>query len=127
MKTPVSFIIVRFSRGETLDINQLVRDAVENLSIKGKKIILDVDLLFHDAEYTQEEYADSMEWGHSAYQDALDMALLAGVKRLGLFHLNSERTDAKMDEIVGHCRRMIAERKSELECFGVGADMSFEV
>jgi phosphoribosyl 1,2-cyclic phosphodiesterase len=88
---------------------------------------VDVDLLFHDAEYTQEEYSDSIEWGHSTYQDALEMALLAGVKRLGLFHINSERTDAKMDEIVGHCRRMISDRKSEMECFGVGVDMTFEV
>ena len=85
------------------------------------------DLLFHDAEYTPEEYEESIEWGHSTYTDALDMALEAGVKRFGLFHLNSERTDADMDRIVDHCRDMIKQRGAVTDCFAVGRDMAFEV
>jgi phosphoribosyl 1,2-cyclic phosphodiesterase len=85
------------------------------------------DLMFHDAEYTPEEYQESIEWGHSTYADAMEMALKARVRRLGLFHLNRERTDAQMDQIVDICRREIADRKSRMECFAVGTDMTFEV
>ena len=86
-----------------------------------------VDLIFHDAEYTPEEYRESIQWGHSTYTDALKMVLAAGAKRFGLFHLNSERTDADMDRIVDHCRDIINQRGAEMDCFAVGQDMTFEV
>ena len=85
------------------------------------------DLLIHDAEYTPEEYKKFVDWGHSVYTDALELAIEAGVKKLGLFHLNQERTDAQMDDIVRDCRQRIANRGSELECVGVAGDMEFEV
>ncbi len=87
----------------------------------------DADLMFHDAEYTPEEYKKCIEWGHSAYTDTLEMAMTAGVRRLGLFHLNRERTDADMDRIVDHCRQIIEQRNAGMECFAVAMDMSFEV
>lgn len=83
------------------------------------------DLLFHDAEYTDEEYRLTREWGHSRYREALDLALEAEVRQFGLFHLNQERTDAKMDVIVAACRDIIAERGRTLECMGVSTDMEF--
>ncbi|MDA3897162.1 MAG: MBL fold metallo-hydrolase [Desulfobacteraceae bacterium] len=85
------------------------------------------DLMFHDAEYTPDEYKECIEWGHSSYADALDMALTARVKKLGLFHLNRERTDADMDRIVDHCRQIIEQKNAAMECFGVAMDMTFEV
>lgn len=85
------------------------------------------DLLFHDAEYTPDEYKECIEWGHSSYIDALDMALAAGVKRLGLFHLNRERTDAGMDQIVDHCQQIIDQKNVAMDCFAVGMDMTFEI
>ena len=85
------------------------------------------DLLLHDAEYTPQEYKLLIEWGHSSYLDVLEMAFRAGVKRLGLFHLNQERTDREVDEMVEACHRVIAERGSKMECFAVSSDMTFEV
>ncbi len=85
------------------------------------------DLLFHDAEYTGEEYKKFKTWGHSDYHDALNLAIRAGVGQFGLYHLNQDRTDAQMDRIVADCRRIVAEHGSPLECFGVAADMEFEL
>jgi len=87
----------------------------------------ETDLLIHDAEYTPREYKTFVDWGHSVYTDALDLALKAGVKKLGLFHLNQERTDRQMDDIVQDCRTRIADRGSNLECVGVTCDMEFEL
>lgn len=85
------------------------------------------DLLFHDAEYTPQEYEQQILWGHSAYTDALDLALEAGVRRLGLFHLNQERTDEQMDAIVNDCQQRISDRGKSMDCFAVGTDMTFSL
>ena len=85
------------------------------------------DLLFHDAEYTPEEYESKVLWGHSAYTEAVDLAIKAGVKKLGLFHLNQERVDDEVDRIVDQSRHMISSAGHQLECFAVAADMTFEL
>lgn len=85
------------------------------------------DLLIHDAEYTPEEYKTYLDWGHSNYTDTLDLAQKAAVKKLGLFHLNQERTDKEMDQIVKDCRRRITANGSDLDCVGVAGDMVFEL
>jgi phosphoribosyl 1,2-cyclic phosphodiesterase len=85
------------------------------------------DLLIHDAEYTTDEYENKIEWGHSTYMDALDLAVKAGTRSLGLFHINQDRTDSEMDRIEEACLQTIKEKKYDLECFAVAWDMTFEV
>jgi phosphoribosyl 1,2-cyclic phosphodiesterase len=85
----------------------------------------DADLLLHDAEYTAEEYQQYKEWGHSTYTEVIDLALGSRVKKLGLFHLNQDRTDRQMDKIVKDCRKRISENGFLLECFAVASDMTF--
>jgi ribonuclease BN (tRNA processing enzyme) len=89
--------------------------------------IQDADLLLHDAEYTPEEYKLYREFGHSSYVDVVNLALEAGVKKLGLFHLNQDRTDQDMDGIVETCRKIIANRGRTMECFAAGVDMTFDL
>ncbi|MBI9087757.1 MAG: MBL fold metallo-hydrolase [Desulfobacterium sp.] len=85
----------------------------------------DADLLFHDAEFTPDEYPQRIGWGHSIYTEALELAMEAGVKRLGLFHLNQDRTDKEMDRIQADCRSRIKANNSGLDCFAVACDMEF--
>ena len=85
------------------------------------------DLLIHDAEYTPKEYETTIEWGHSVFTRTLDLALEAGVGKLGLFHINQERTDQDMDAIVETCKQIISEHGSELDCFAVASDMTFNL
>jgi len=80
------------------------------------------DFLIHDSEYNEKEYTYTKSWGHSVYTDALKLALEAGVKRFGLYHHNQDRSDEGLDEIVAHCRGIIAGEKSDLECFAVTQD-----
>ncbi|KWT83452.1 MBL fold metallo-hydrolase [Candidatus Magnetominusculus xianensis] len=77
------------------------------------------DLLMHDSEYVEEEYEAKRTWGHSIYNDALRLAMESGVKSFGLYHHNQNRTDDAQDAIVGECQRIIAEKKSALNCFAV--------
>ncbi|HEY6953414.1 MAG TPA: MBL fold metallo-hydrolase [Bacteroidota bacterium] len=87
----------------------------------------DADLLFHDAQYTEEEYAATRGWGHSTYADAVDLALDAGVKRLGLFHHDPARTDDDLDRNVDECRERIRKAGGGLECFGCAEGTEMEV
>ena len=78
-----------------------------------------MDLLIHDAEFTEEEYRSTRTWGHTVYTDALQLALEAKVQRFGLFHHNQERSDSALEGLLENCRRIIAERGESLECFAL--------
>jgi len=62
------------------------------------------DLLIQDAQYTPEEYETRKGWGHSTYQQAVDIAIEAGVKRLRLFHHDPEHDDRTMVGIAQKAR-----------------------
>jgi phosphoribosyl 1,2-cyclic phosphodiesterase len=67
----------------------------------GYAIAQGVDLLIHDAQYSHDEYATHVGWGHSSLRHALDFAALADVERLILFHHDPSHTDADLDRLVG--------------------------
>ena len=87
----------------------------------------DADLLIHDAQYTETEYKWTKSWGHSTYQDAVDLALDAGVKRLGLYHHDPDRTDEQIDRFTDRCREYILKKGSSLECFACADGMELKV
>lgn len=80
-----------------------------------------VDVLFHDAMFTDEEYPRVEGWGHSTFNQAVKLAEDAGVKRLYFFHHAPERTDADLLRILDECRADVERRGSGLE-LGVAAE-----
>ncbi len=92
-----------------------------------RKFCEGADLLIHDAEYTEEEYGATIQWGHSVYTTALNLAADAGVKQFGLFHLNQRRTDMQVDQMVDKCREILYKRGLDLDCFAVGSNMTFSL
>ncbi len=52
-----------------------------------------VDLLIHDAHYTDAQYQRCTGWGHSSYSQAMDFALDAQVKQLILTHHHPDHDD----------------------------------
>jgi hypothetical protein len=55
------------------------------------------------------------------------LARQAEVKKLGMFHLNQERTDRQMDDMVNICRQHFADKGLKIKCVGVATDMMFEL
>lgn len=53
----------------------------------------DADLLVHDAQFTAEELKNRRGWGHSSFDQAMQFAEMAGVKRLVLTHHDPEHDD----------------------------------
>jgi len=60
----------------------------------------DCDVLFHDAQYTDEELGGRECFGHASAGYALGLAEAAGAKRLLLYHHDPPRTDEEIDAIV---------------------------
>jgi len=77
------------------------------------------DLLVHDADFTPAEYERRRTWGHSTWEQALELALKAEVRELGLFHHNQDRSDSGIDRIVAECSRRARKAGSRLKCFAV--------
>jgi len=51
------------------------------------------DLLVHDAQYTDDELQTHRGWGHSSFDQAMQVAEMAGVKRLVMTHHDPEHDD----------------------------------
>ena len=62
------------------------------------------DLLVHDAQYTAEELEKRRGWGHSSFDQAMQVAEMAGVKRLALTHHDPEHDDEFLQRIENLCR-----------------------
>jgi len=78
-----------------------------------------VDLLIHDAQYNDDEYARSTRgWGHSTYSRAALIAAAAGVQRFVTFHHDPDHDDREIDRSVRHCRRLMRERRARVWCAG---------
>lgn len=85
------------------------------------------DLLFHDAQFTEEEYKTRKGWGHSNYKDVFEFALKTNVKRLGFFHHDPDRTDEELDKIVEFYSRRAKDLSSNIQVFAVAEGMEFEL
>ena len=62
--------------------------------ISGASIAAGSDVLFHDAQYSAEEYVDRVGWGHSSVEHAVAFNHAAGGGRLFLFHHEPQHGDA---------------------------------
>jgi phosphoribosyl 1,2-cyclic phosphodiesterase len=70
----------------------------------------DVDVLIHDAMFTDEEYESRADWGHSTFSQTVELAHEAGAKKVLFFHHDPCRTDQELSEIVDFHRADAAAR-----------------
>ncbi len=63
----------------------------------GYDLAAGVDLLIHDAQYDDLEYADHVGWGHSSVSHAVAVAHLAGARQLVAFHHDPAHDDRWLD------------------------------
>jgi phosphoribosyl 1,2-cyclic phosphodiesterase len=62
-------------------------------------LVRGVDLLIHDSQYTQDEFALKYNWGHCTVEYAVWLAIHAKVGKLALFHHDPTRSDEALDAL----------------------------
>ena len=84
-------------------------------------------VLIHDSTYTRDEYANHKGWGHSTADDALELAIEAGVELLVLFHHKPERSDEEIDQQLDLLRASARARGAKLRIEAAAEGMSLTV
>jgi ribonuclease BN (tRNA processing enzyme) len=67
--------------------------------VSGYQIAHHADLLYHDGQYTRDEYATRQGWGHSSMEDTLAFASTSNIKHLIIGHHDPGRTDFQINEL----------------------------
>ena len=67
--------------------------------ISGFELARGASLLFHDAQYTDDEYPSHVGWGHSSLSAALTFARRVGAQRTVLFHHDPLHSDDVLDRL----------------------------
>jgi phosphoribosyl 1,2-cyclic phosphodiesterase len=73
------------------------------------------DILFLDAQYTDEEYQQHIGWGHGSLTTSVDLAVDANVGQLLLFHHDPNHDDDMIDKMVDRARELVRERRSKMK------------
>ena len=83
------------------------------------------DLLAHDAMYNMDELPAKKGWGHSAVQEACDLAIAAHVRHLVLTHHAPERDDTAIDVLQKKARKQLASHA--ISCTAAYEGLEFEL
>lgn len=75
-----------------------------------------VDLLIHDSTYNRKEYVTHRDWGHSAFEEVVELAIRERVKKLVLFHHHPDVPDRELEGRLERCRQIVRRHRSLLQC-----------
>jgi len=73
---------------------------VEPEWISGHAVAQGVDVLFHDSQYTEEEYPQRIGWGHSSTMHVVTFAQICEARQLVMFHHDPMHTDDQLEAIL---------------------------
>ncbi|MGH9187384.1 MAG: MBL fold metallo-hydrolase [Acidimicrobiales bacterium] len=68
--------------------------------ISGFVVADGADVLLHDSQYSEDEYADHVGWGHSSIEHVVTLARKADVGQLVLFHHDPAHDDEDLDRLL---------------------------
>lgn len=71
----------------------------------GFDVAQGADLLYHDGQYTTEEYAARRGWGHSSFSDALAFAAVTDVQHLLIGHHDPFHTDSQLNNMQAELKK----------------------
>ena len=97
--------------------NELVAGAYEvadDWAEQFREFVRGSDVLIHDAMFTAEEYQNRIGWGHSTFDQVVELALSTDVRRLFFFHHSPERSDEELEAILDEKREFASAQGSSL-------------
>ena len=94
-----------------------------NGDVSGLAIARGADLLFHDAQYTADEYRTRVGWGHSALPDFARFVQLAEPRQVLMFHHDPAHGDEMVDEMLHEARELSGRADLDIGREGFEADL----
>lgn len=67
--------------------------------------VKNADLMIYDGTYTDDEFPQFWNFGHSTWEEGVRLAKTASVKRYCVFHHRPSRNDDAMDAIAANCKK----------------------
>ncbi len=64
-----------------------------------REFVSGADVLIHDGQYTAEQYKQRVGWGHSSWQEVVELVKDLNIRELYLMHHDPDNDDEKLDEI----------------------------
>jgi len=87
------------------------------------EFLRDVDILIIDSQYDSTEYPEHVGWGHSCFEDSVQLAMRANVKNLFLFHHDLNHDDDKINEMQARAQAIAANSKVQVEAAREGVEI----
>jgi phosphoribosyl 1,2-cyclic phosphodiesterase/CheY-like chemotaxis protein len=100
---------------------------ISGQDLRHAEFIGGADLLIHDAQYTAEEYAAKVGWGHSSVEYVMKLGQHAEVKRVALTHHDPLRDDEAMDRLVAGLKQTLQENGASLDVFAAAEGQVIEL
>jgi len=97
-------------RIEDDDVSLVICTDIEHINGIDQNIVnlaKGADLLIHDGQYTAEEYKKFKGWGHSSWEQAVEVAIQAKVKRLIITHHDPDHNDDFLDALEKDCQAIL--------------------
>jgi phosphoribosyl 1,2-cyclic phosphodiesterase len=89
--------------------------------------IYKADLLIADGQFTEEEYAAKVGWGHSSVPVILDLAHQAEVQQLAIFHHDPQHSDKFLDDLWFSSRSKYHFDNEKMEFFWAREGMTLSI
>jgi phosphoribosyl 1,2-cyclic phosphodiesterase len=89
----------------------------------GLAVAAGADVLLHDAQYTSEEYASRVGWGHSSLADFAAVVRAAAPGRALMFHHDPAHSDERLEEMLETARELSGRPDVELAHEGLELDL----
>ena len=86
-----------------------------------------VDLMIHDAQYTESDMPAKHGWGHSLISQVRELAVDAQVKNLVMYHHDPERSDSELDEIAIESAKFFKSKTSTIGSYIAAEGLTFEL
>jgi phosphoribosyl 1,2-cyclic phosphodiesterase len=99
----------RIVEGETSLVYCTDVEHGESIDARVVSLARNADLLIHDAQYSGDELKEKRGWGHSSWEQAVEVAKQAKAKRLALFHHDPEHNDAFILNMERECQKRFSE------------------
>jgi phosphoribosyl 1,2-cyclic phosphodiesterase len=80
------------------ELEPISNGIIQDFRVQMRNFLTDADLLIHDGQYERSSYPEKRGWGHSAWQETVEIAAEAGVKELILTHHDPDSTDEDLLE-----------------------------